>query len=58
MIAKIHTTPQNSEKLTKLWRWLRALDDAIHHDPSDALHRRIEHLELKMRNVDASVGPL
>ncbi len=33
--------------------WLRAFDEALHHDPTEVLHRRIEHLEAKLQSSDS-----
>lgn len=39
---------------TGLRDWLRALDDSIHHDPSDALMKKVEQLEVRLAQIEAA----
>jgi hypothetical protein len=38
----------------KIWHWLRAVEEAMDHDPTDALHRRINILETRLRDLEAT----
>ncbi|MEM8689851.1 MAG: hypothetical protein AAGF81_21185 [Pseudomonadota bacterium] len=31
--------------------WLRAIDDTLHDDPTEALTRRVEHLEARLEKI-------
>ena len=51
------TIPKSAEPSiwARIWRGLRAVDEAVHHDPTDALQRRIECLELRFEDLEADV---
>jgi hypothetical protein len=44
--------PANPGIWTKIWYGLRAFDEAIHHDPAEALHRRTESLEARLEDLE------
>ena len=39
---------------TKIWHGIRAFDEAMDHDPSEALHRRVEILETRLQGLEAN----
>ena len=38
--------------MAKTWQWLRALDDAVHYDPVEKLHHRIDRLERRFTEIE------
>ena len=36
----------------KIWHGLRGFDEALHHDPAEALHRRVESLEKRLKDLE------
>ena len=39
---------------TRIWRALRAVDEAVHHDPAEELHLRIERLEAQLNGLQSN----
>ena len=53
------TTPTISKPFepgiwTRLWHGLRALDEAVHDTPTEALHREIRSMEARLSKLEAS----
>ncbi len=50
-----HTISEPAEPRfwTKIWHWLRAFYEAMDHDPTEALHRRVEILETRLQGLEA-----
>lgn len=46
------TTAENSPRISFL-EWLRALDEALHPDPVEALNQRFDQLEAKFEAINA-----
>ena len=44
--------PANPGLWMKIWSGLRVFDEAIHHDPVEALHRRTESLEARLKDLE------
>ena len=42
------TNPRHPDAASRLWNWLRSVDEAIDHDPTDALRQRIAGLEARI----------
>ncbi|MEE9195585.1 MAG: hypothetical protein V3U44_07060 [Alphaproteobacteria bacterium] len=38
---------------TRLWHRLRAFDEAVHDNPTQALHRRIRRMEARLDDLEA-----
>ena len=50
------TIPQkdNLSFIAKTWQWLRALDEAVHYDPIEKLHHRIDLLERRFTEIEGN----
>ena len=50
------TIPQkgNLSFLAKTGQWLRALDEAVHYDPVEKLHHRIDQLERRFAEIECN----
>lgn len=38
--------------IARIWAGLRALDEALHHDPAEALHVRLKELEGRVQRLE------
>ena len=52
MTIKPITSTRSSKFMQKSWAWLKAVDEAVHYDPNEQLHRRIELLEARLGEQD------
>jgi hypothetical protein len=45
--------PAESGIWTRLWHGLRAFDEAVHDNPTQALYRRIRRMEARLDDLEA-----
>ena len=48
MTVKPTIPASKSNFMQKSWAWLKAVDEAVHYDPNEQLHRRIAQLEARL----------
>ncbi len=53
MTTQTISEPAEPRIWTKFWHWLRAFGEAMDHDPTEALHRRVEILESRLQGLEA-----
>ncbi len=50
----------NLSFIARTWQWLRVIDEAVHYDPAENLHQRMDQIERKLAemsvNHDAEKG--
>jgi predicted secreted Zn-dependent protease len=39
---------------SRFWNGLRTLDEALHHDPAEALHRKVQRLEARLSELESA----
>ncbi len=58
MSTKVSGKSDTQDFWTGFRHWLRAIDDVVHHDPSDVLVRKVEQLEARLaRFEEPKAGP-
>ncbi len=48
MTIKSTNSGNDSNFMQKSWAWLKAVDEAVHYDPNEQLHRRIAQIEARL----------
>ncbi len=52
-MSNVVTNNSNNDGFwTSFKHWLRAFDDIVHGDPSDALARKVEQLEARLSRIE------